>query len=188
MKKNTFSYQLIQKYISQNTELYGLYIQHAHQVATKATEIALNLDLRNKQINFIYNASLLHDIGVFKVNEPSLNCFGDKPYIQHTIEGFHILTAEKLPDYAEVALKHNSPGLTKENIIKNQIPLNVQYAYTPETIEQQIIAYSDLFFTKNPQFIHKEKTFAQVLKYYHHYGNRAVEEIKQWHQKFEGEK
>ena len=84
--------QIIEKYYQKNTPLYEILISHSVSVAEKALQI-----IENKQLdvdkNFVQEAAMLHDIGIFLTNVPSIHCFGTHNYIEHGYLGAEILRA-----------------------------------------------------------------------------------------------
>ena len=59
--------KIIHKYITPGTELYRFYMIHVTLVTSKALKIGNELKLASKQLEFIEEASMLHDIGICKV-------------------------------------------------------------------------------------------------------------------------
>jgi len=174
---------LIHKYIPADSDVYKYYIVHVTLVTQKSITIAKNLGLSDQQIEFIEEAAMLHDIGIPKVSAPKLGCHGDKPYLQHMTIGKEILLKEGLPKHAEVAEKHTT--ITKEQIIKLKLPLDPKDMF-PTFLEGEIIAYSDMFFTKYPELLWREKSYEEVIKTCEtEYGGGTTTEIfKKWHKKF----
>ena len=78
---------IIGEYYEKGSDAYNLLITHSRQVA----ELSLALARRNPQLgvdeDFVYEASMLHDIGVFRTYAPSIFCNGKLPYLQHGLEG-----------------------------------------------------------------------------------------------------
>ena len=72
---------------------------------------------------FVYEAALLHDIGVVKCDAPSIHCHGTRPYICHGIEGRAMLESLGLPRHALVCERHTGSGLSVADIISQNLPL-----------------------------------------------------------------
>jgi len=140
-------YKIIEKYYPKDTDIYFILKIHSEQVREKALEIAeRNPDLKlDKQ--FLSEASLLHDIGIFKCDAPRIHCKGTHHYIEHGYLGAELLRAEGLPRHAYVCERHTGTGLTKEMIIENKLPLPHQ-DFFPQSLEEQVICYADKFFSK----------------------------------------
>lgn len=136
---------IIEKYC--DNQLRALMLAHGKQVARKALEIAKkNLD-KNPDLKFIKEAALLHDIGMVKTDESRLFCHGELHYIAHGIEGKKILEAEGFPKHALVAERHIGVGLSKQDVIDQNLPLP-KIDMIPKSIEEKIICLADKFFTK----------------------------------------
>ena len=161
--------KLLEKYYLPHTKAYKILRTHSEAVARKAVAISARL---NNCLNhphgvvdseFVEQAALLHDIGIFATHAPSLGCYGCEPYLRHGIIGFQILQGEGMPRHAQVCQNHIGVGLTAREIVQQKLPLPPQ-DFLPQTLEEQIIAYADLFFSKNPQRLEQEKTAAQVRR------------------------
>ena len=152
---------IIKKFISEEEQLYQIYLSHVERVADRAVQIAERLGLSKLEQEFIYDASMLHDIGVVEVYAPDIGCNGTLPYIQHLIVGKRILDEEGMPHHGNVALRHCAPQFSMDNIKRRKIPLP-EGNYQPQNLYEKIISYSDLFYTKNP---------------YHKSGTRCLEDV-----------
>ena len=130
---------------------------------------------------FVYEAAMLHDIGIFKTNAPGILCFGTEPYIRHGLMGGELLRAEGLPRHARVAERHTGTGLTEEIIRRQQLPLPFQ-DFSPETIEEQIVCFADKFFSKT--HLERIRTPEQVLLSLQKFGEEGVACMRLWMQRF----
>lgn len=141
-------FNILEKYYIKDSNLYKLLIAHSKQVA----DLALSISNRNKHLNidqnFVYEAAMLHDIGIFKTFAPSIYCTGNMPYICHGYLGREILESEGLPRHALVCEHHTGSGLTVTNIIEQNLPLPHR-DMLPTTIEEKLICYADKFFSKS---------------------------------------
>ena len=177
--------RIIHKYIPPNSLTYNIYIVHVTLVTAKALTIARRLKLSEEQQSFIEEACMLHDIGIVHVKAKELGCNGEMPYIYHIVEGRKMLEAEGLPLHARIAENHiGVGGLTREEIIKDKIVLPHRDMLC-ETIEEKIISYSDLFFSKNPKRYFIEKPLKQVQEKVVSYGKRQEKLFKEWSKLFE---
>lgn len=140
--------KILEKYYSRGSELYNLLIAHSQQVANFTLEIAHRNPQLNIDCDFVFEAAMLHDIGVFKTHAPSIHCVGDMPYIYHGIIGREILEAEGLPRHALVCEHHTGSGLTIDEIIAQELPLPHR-DMLPTTIEEKLVCYADKFFSKS---------------------------------------
>ncbi len=147
------------KYYQPHSPLWQLVWQHSEQVARLAQEIAQarpHLDINS---TFLYEAAMLHDIGVFRTHAPSIMCNGDAPYLQHGLIGAELLRAEGLEAHALVCERHIGVGLTVEDIRRQNLPLPHR-DMMPITPEEKLVCYADNFFSKS-QPAHM-RTFEQV--------------------------
>jgi uncharacterized protein len=155
---------------------------HSQAVANKALQIAVNFPEADKQ--FLLEASLLHDIGVFSVKAPKIHCFGQEPYIKHGLIGAEILRQAGLPRHARVAETHTGVGITKTEILTRNLPLPAQ-DYLAESLEEKIISYADLFFSKsNKDKLAEEETPQQIAQELAQFGQDKAEIFWQWHKEF----
>jgi len=175
--------KIIHKYIKPNSFAYCFYISHAVLVTAKAVKIARRLKLSGNKVRFIEEAAMLHDIGIINTKAEEIGCNGKKPYICHIIEGQKILEKERLCKHALVARTHIGVGLTRNEITSNKSPLPLE-DFIAKTIEEEIISYADLFFTKNPKTIWQEISFKEVKKDVCRFGIKHLEILNRWHKKF----
>lgn len=178
-------FNIIQKYIPPDSQTYPIYITHCHMVTQKSLEIAERLDLGKGSKRFIEEAAMLHDIGIIKTDTPDLYCTGDLPYLCHGPEGRTILEAEGFPHHARVAETHIGVGLRAEDIIAQDLPLPHR-DMIPESVEEQIISYADLFYSKNPKKLWWPKSLKKVRKNVAKYGEHQSEILEDWIARFEG--
>jgi uncharacterized protein len=178
-------FALLGKYIPQDSFLYATYIPHAVLVTAKASAVGRRLGLPENSLEFIQEAGLLHDTGVVRVNEPRLGCFGVAPYLQHGILGGEILKSEGLPRHALVAERHIGVGLTGEEITANNLPLPAR-DYVPETMEERIIAWADLFFSKKSEELWSEKKPERIRAELARFGQNKVDIFDRWSREFGG--
>jgi uncharacterized protein len=167
---------VLDKYFSNNPTLRDLYLVHVGYVARKSVEIAARLNLSQDRIKFLYEAALLHDIGIVNTYCPMIHCYGSQRYPQHTIEGYRILVEEGLVEHAGVALRHNVP---LDQIYKFGDDILVP-GDNPSNLEERIVAYSDLFFSKLPKDVHKERKIEEVLIRTSKYGPNTPTIIMNW--------
>lgn len=169
--------KIIDKYYEGQEVLKQLLLRHSRQVADKAMEV---LD-RHPEIEadraFVYEAAMLHDIGVLKTDAPGIGCHGTHPYICHGMLGAEILRAESLPRHARVAERHTGTGLTRATILSQGLPLPAD-DFSPETIEEQIVCYADKFFSKShPERV---KTVEQVRMMLSRFPDANLERWDRW--------
>ncbi len=178
--------QLLKKYFPDPNALAIIY-QHSRLVADKAVKTGLQQGLAAAELIFVEEAALLHDIGVCRTASAKLHCYGREPYLMHGIIGREILEAEGLPRHAMVCERHIGVGLTTADIDIQRLPLPHR-DMTPITLEEQIICYADLFYSKKSGQLQQEKSVAQVRASLQRFGSAKVEIFDKWHKLFQVEK
>ena len=125
---------------------------------------------------------MLHDIGIFRCHAPSIYCEGTEPYIKHGAIGAELLRQEGFPRHARVAERHTGTGLTREEIVRQQLPLPHE-DFLPETLEEQIVCYADKFYSKSrPERVLTVSEAAQSLE---KFGAAGVRKFLEWAARFE---
>ena len=158
-------------------ELRRILITNSQSVARKALQtVDLHPELRLDR-QFILEAAMLHDIGIFRCDAPGIQCFGTEPYICHGRIGAELLRAEGFPRHARVCERHTGAGLTCQEIVAQGLPLPPE-DFLPETIEEQLICYADKFFSKTR--LDREKTIEQAEHSLAKFGPEGVERFRRW--------
>ncbi|MCL2845420.1 MAG: HDIG domain-containing protein [Chitinivibrionia bacterium] len=181
MKKNAEIYDLIYSVYKGNEGVLEFLIPHSEHVAKLAVKIAK--EHKKADVDFVERAALLHDIGILKTHAPNIKCFGEAPYIQHGILGRDILEEHGFMREAIVAETHIGVGLTAKYILENNLPLP-PIDMAPTTLEEKIVAYADLFYSKSPKHFTTPKTVEEVKKTVKKYDEASYEVFKKWHKKF----
>lgn len=92
---------------------------------------------------------LLHDIGVYELLDKNGKEREDIHYITHGIRGEAILKKEGFPEAVwRFGSHHTGVGLTKQDIVKGNLPLPMQ-DYLAETPEEALVMYVDKFHSKD---------------------------------------
>ena len=160
--------RILDKYYPEDDDLRQLLLKHSRQVADRALAIARKHRELPVDVQFLEEAAMLHDIGVFRCDAPSIHCHGTEPYIKHGPIGGEILRQEGFPRHARVAERHTGTGLP---------------GYEPETLEEQIICYADKFYSKSsPDRVRTVLETAQSLE---RFGHEGVRKFLAWAEKFE---
>ena len=166
---------IIERYYTPGNDDYRVLVSHSRQVANLAVALSQRL-LDNGtpiDIEFVEEASMLHDIGMCRTDAPGIYCYGTKPYILHGIEGRQMLdgiglfrhgrvcerhtgagiTAEEIGiglfRHGRVCERHTGAGITAEEIIHQGLPIDPPRDLLPESLEEKIICYADKFFSKS---------------------------------------
>ena len=170
-------YNIIKKYYEEGTPLYNILVDHSTDVTNKALSIAEKHPELDIDVDFIKEAGMLHDIGIFMTNAPSIECYGEYAYIAHGYLGRQLLTEKGYSKPALVCERHTGAGLMLNEIIEQQIPIPHR-EMMPISIEEQVICFADCFFSKT--HLGEEKSVEQIRKKLSKYGNRSIEQFDQW--------
>lgn len=178
---------LIHKYYADVPEVERILLDHSRRVTRKA--LAIGRRLREKidvDLQFLAEAAMLHDIGIIKTYTPEIGCLGKGSYLTHGIAGKEILEKEGLHRHSLVCERHIGIGLTAEEIERDQLPLPSR-DMLPVSLEEKIICYADLFFSKNPKRDDPERSVAAVRKSLQKFGDDKVSAFDLWLSEFEPE-
>ncbi len=175
-------YDLITKYYEEGSALLALLLTHSEMVARKALAVAdaAKLDIDR---DFVYNAAMLHDIGIFKCDATGIYCYGKEPYIRHGVIGAELLRQEGVDEaYARVCERHTGAGLTAKEIAETGMPLPHK-DFLPETLEEKLICYADKFYSKSgdPK---EEKSLERVRKSMAKFGPDSLARFNSLHSLF----
>ena len=173
--------EIIEKYYPKDSDIYDILLIHSEQVRDKALEIAKRHPDLGLDTEFIAEAAMLHDIGIFKCNAPRIRCYGTHEYIEHGYLGAEMLREEGLARHALVCERHTGVGISMEMIIKNKLPLP-QREMIPVTLEEQLICYADKFFSKTQ--LGKTHSVKRIRTHLRHYGESEVAKFDEWHYLF----
>ena len=168
---------IINKYYPGESELKHILLTHSCSVADKALEIAGRHPELNLDRDFLYEGAMLHDIGIFLTDADSIFCFGDKPYICHGYLGADLMRAEGYPRHALVCERHTGAGLSLEQILAQDLPVPHR-DMVPVSMEEQVICFSDKFFSKT--HLDREKTVEKARKSLEKYGLAGVQRFDKW--------
>lgn len=168
---------LIDKYYPVENELKHILLTHSRSVADKALEMAgkhpeLNLDLQ-----FVEEAALLHDIGIFKTDAPDICCFGTYPYICHGYLGADLMRQEGFLRHALVCERHTGAGITLKAMGEQKLPLPHR-EMVPVSLEEQLVCFADKFYSKT--HLDREKTVEKARKSIAKYGEDGVARFDGW--------
>lgn len=168
---------IINKYYPEENELKHILITHSRSVADKALEIARRHPELELDLEFVEEAALLHDIGIFLTDAEGIHCYGQKPYICHGYLGADLLRAEGYPRHALVCERHTGAGLSLEEIERQQLPIPHR-DMRPVSMEEQIVCFADKFFSKTK--LDKEKSVEKALKSLLKHGDEGKKRFEQW--------
>ncbi len=170
---------VIESFYPPGTRAHEIMVTHGNRVTEKALETARRVPELSPDLDFIREAAMLHDIGIFLTLAPEIGCTGDKPYICHGYLGRALLEEKGLPRHAMVAERHTGVGLTREDIEKQALPVPGR-DMVPISIEEKIICYADKFFSKSPGKLDHEKSPGSVLDGMARFGKEKADTFSSW--------
>lgn len=172
---------IIDKYYTKGTKLYKIYISHVTDVTNKALSIAKKHPELAIDTQFLEEACMLHDIGIFLTKAPHIACKGEYPYICHGYLGSELLTSEGFPKHGLVCERHTGTGLSLETILMRKLPIPHR-DMRPQSLEEKIICFADKFFSKSK--LGKEKSIKKIRKSLVKHGKHQTEQFDEWCEMF----
>lgn len=169
---------IIQKYYLKDSKAYHYLYIHSKAVAKKAIEIATLNNHLNPDIDFIREASMLHDIGIFMTRSQSIGCNGSYTYIAHGYLGRELLEKEGLPKHGLVCERHIGVGLSLKDIQNNKLPLP-ERDMLPVSIEEKIVCLADKFYSKSHDDLTMPKSINKIIRKLEKYGDEKVAYFKE---------
>ena len=141
MVGNLSAKDVLLKFYDEDSDLFKLLWHHSCQVAEMALDIASRFPEADQ--DFVYDASLLHDVGIIKTHARSI-------YIRHGILGAEMLRGidASMELYARVCERHTGAGISAAEIERDNLPLPHR-DMIPVTLEEKIVCYADKFFSKS---------------------------------------
>ncbi len=175
--------QIIEQYYPKNSDIHYILLIHSEHVRDKALAVAAqNPDLR-LDTEFIAEAAMLHDIGIFMCNAPRIHCNGTHQYIEHGYLGAELLRRNcATARHAFVCERHTGVGISKKMIVENNLPLP-QRDMLPITFEEQLICYADKFYSKSQ--LKETLSIERIRTQLGHFGQSQVAKFDAWHDLFE---
>lgn len=168
---------IINKYYPKDNKLKHILMVHSRNVADKALEIVDSHPELGADRQFVEEAAMLHDIGIFMTDAAGIHCFGDKPYICHGTLGAELLRKEGYPHHALVCERHTGAGLSLADIERQQLPIPHR-DLLPVSIEEKIICFADKFYSKTK--LEKEKTVEAALASVAKFGDESASRFTEW--------
>jgi len=187
-------YDIIYHFYPEDTPLRRLLILHSEKVRDKAFEILAQAKLKDAEQKLcgvdeklVNDGALLHDIGIGRTHAPGILCEGTESYICHGTIGAEMLRQELVDDrafdsaqpqyieqIARICERHTGSGLTKQDILDQNLPISPVRDLLPETLEEQLVCLADKFFSKSGD-PSKEKDFDRVRRSMMKFGTASME-------------
>ena len=170
-------FQIIEKYYQPDSEACKILLKHSADVAQKAVEIAKKHPELGLDLDFVYEAAMLHDIGIFLVDAPDIGCYGAAPYICHGYLGAELLREERLPRHALVCERHTGTGISLENVQNNKLPLPHR-DFRPQSWEEKIICFADKFYSKTR--LYEKLSIEKIRSKLSKHGQKSLDQFDEW--------
>ena len=173
---------IIDEYYPSENELRRILMVHSRQVADRCLFIASKHPELRLDKEFLEEAAMLHDIGIYRTNAPGIQCFGTEPYIRHGLIGGQILREKGWERHARVCERHTGTGLTAWDIEQQQLPLPHE-DFMPEVLEEQVVCYADKFYSKTRPG--SERTVVEAMRALEKFGWDGIRRFQKWVDMFE---
>jgi uncharacterized protein len=168
---------IIDKYYPEANELKHILLTHSQCVAERALQVAkLHPELEADE-TFLYEAAMLHDIGIFLTDAPGIKCFGTQPYICHGYLGAELMRNEGFPLHALVCERHTGAGISLATIEQQSLPIPHR-EMLPVSMEEQIICFADKFYSKS--HLERVRTPEEARKSLSRFGEEGVTRFNHW--------
>lgn len=174
--------QIIDKYYPKDTALRRILMIHSRQVADRALQIVDSHPELGMDRQFVEEAAMLHDIGIFLTDAPGIECHGTEPYILHGRLGAELMRREGYPRHARVCERHTGAGITEKEIEAQHLPLPHQ-DFLPETMEEKVVCYADKFYSKS--HLDRVRTLGQTEHSIARHGEDGLRRFEEWEKLFE---
>lgn len=168
--------RVINTYYPKENQLKHILMTHSKQVSDFALELAANSSLAIDK-KFVYEASMLHDIGIFMTHAPQIQCFGEYPYLCHGYLGAELMRTEGFPRHALVCERHTGAGISKEEILSLNMPVPVK-DMIPVSIEEKLICFADTFYSKT--HLGEKKSLSAARKSIAIHSEEGVKRFDEW--------
>lgn len=162
-----------------NKDAKKILLIHSKMVLKKALYIAERHPNLNINIDLLTDGVMLHDIGIIKTNSPKMSCFGQHPYIMHGVLGREIIEKTEFKHLSLFAERHTGTGLSKEDIISGNLPLPHR-DMLPISIEEQLLCFADLFYSKGKGELKKEKSASKIRQSLSKFGEHQALQFDIW--------
>ncbi len=175
--------KIIEKYYRPGSEAFLVLVEHGKAVAEKALRTASSVRHLGVDEAFVFQAAMLHDIGIFLTDAPQIGCHGDRDYICHGYLGRELLEREGLISHALVCERHVGVGISLNDIGLHHLPVPHR-EMLPLSLEEKIVCYADKFFSKKIGTLDREKSLAEVRASVERYGKEKLAAFDEMHSLF----
>ena len=170
--------KIIDHYYPNGHPAKAILITHSTMVQQKSLQIADNHPELNADKKLLRDGAMLHDIGIVATYAPVINCYGEHPYIMHGIIGREMIEKTEMKHLALFAERHTGAGLSLNEIKSANLPLPHR-DMLPLSIEEKIICFADLFYSKNKN-LETEKAVEKIQKELAKFGPEQLNRFNEW--------
>lgn len=170
--------EIIDRYYPEDGALKNIYMIHARKVTEKALAMAVAHPELDIDLQFVEEAAMLHDLGIFLTDAPRIHCFGDKPYICHGYLGAELLRSLGYERHARVCERHTGTGISGLQIVENGWGIPVK-DYYPETLEEQLVCFADKFYSKT-KHLEQSRTLDEVVASMRRISEESAIKVQEW--------
>ena len=172
---------IIHRYYPEGSDIERVLRQHAEDVTGLALELVDAHPEMGLDREFVAEAAMLHDIGIYQTSAPEIFCTGEAPYILHGyLAPSSCARWVCLVTLGSLSATRGS-GLTAEEIAARAIPLPPGI-YTPQCPEEELICYADKFYSKTK--LGQRKALERVRSGFGKHGEAALARFDALHQKY----
>lgn len=170
---------IIEQYYTPGYPDHTMLVAHSTYVAELAVKLAKRYQENHPEqsidIDFVYEAAMLHDIGICMTCAPGIGCYGREPYIRHGIIGREMLEQHALPRHALVCERHTGSGITVDDIKRQHLDLPLR-DMLPISIEEKLVCYADKFYSKS--HVHRMKSLKRALSSLSRFGQPTIDRFE----------
>lgn len=129
-------------------------LKHSKIISKQCLKVAQRIMDSGYEVNLdlVQAGALLHDLAMPLIDKEIVRC-------QHGFMGGKILRKLGYPEVAKITERHYGSGLSKEEIIQNNLPLP-RKDFVPKTVEEKIVNFVDRL--SNPTALQKKKLVEEV--------------------------
>lgn len=131
-----------------------LLMHHGELVGRKALSILDRAVWLNVDREFVFQAAMLHDVGIGCTRCPQLGCNGTLPYVCHGVAGRAMLMKLGLNRHGLVCERHVGVGIRADEAAGQGLPLPDR-DMLPLSLEERLICYADKFYSKTDNGRHE---------------------------------
>jgi uncharacterized protein len=153
-------------------------LRHSELVRDASVALCEHVSHLKPDKEFVAEAAMLHDIGIYQTDRPEIGCRGQHPSIRHGVIGRQILEQYGLKAHALVCERHVGAGICATQIEVRQLPLP-RRDMLPISIEEVIVCYADKFYSKTRGAV--PHSLEGVISRVESYGPQNLARFMAWH-------